>query len=95
MAEAVAVAVDKVEVAGGVDTAELVFTVTTITFADEVDESGDFVDVEEGLVDIEEDFAGVGWEDLQSPKPDLEQQFPNTEPLQSIHVKEGKGRNGQ
>lgn len=59
MREAVAVVVNKVEVAGGVETAELVFTVTAITLADEVDEIGDFVDVEKSLVDAEEDFADV------------------------------------
>ena len=91
MAEAVAVGATGVDAGDRVDVADVVATDTTIAFADEVNEIGDFV--EDNFV--EDDFAGA---DLQSPKPtwqslsqyaevdphhpDPEQQFPNDEPLQ-------------
>ena len=96
MAEAVAVGTTGVGAGDRVEVAKVGATDTTVAFADEVDEIGDFVEanfVEANFV--EEDFAGT---DLQSPKPtwqslsqyaevdphhpDPEQQFPNDEPLQ-------------
>ena len=92
------VTVDKVEVVDAVDDpepAEVGFTDTTITFADDVD---DFVGVEEGFADAEDGFMDVEMDEVQSPKPAwqpdpqyaevepqyplLEQQFPNAESLQ-------------
>jgi hypothetical protein len=90
------VTVDKVvDAVDGFELAEVGFTDTTITLADDVD---DFVGVEEGFADAKNDFTDAEMDEVQSPKPAwqpfpqyaedapqyplLEQQSPNAESLQ-------------
>lgn len=92
---------DEVDVTGtgddenGFELAEVVFTITTVVLADEVD---NFDDVEEGWASVEDDFIELEMDVVQSPKPAwqpfpqyaedepqnpfFEQQFPNAESLQ-------------